>query len=41
MDMWHALTAKEEWGKEKGWDAGGAWRVNGKRLNGGARRYAH
>lgn len=40
MDMWRALTAKEE-GKEKGWDNGIAWKVNGKRLNGGARRYAH
>ncbi|TVY41486.1 N-acetylglucosaminyl-phosphatidylinositol biosynthetic protein [Lachnellula occidentalis] len=43
MDMWRALTAREEDGKEK-WDtggSGGAWRVNGKRLNGGTRRYAH
>ncbi|TVY88468.1 N-acetylglucosaminyl-phosphatidylinositol biosynthetic protein [Lachnellula willkommii] len=43
MDMWRALTAREESGKEK-WDTGsggGAWRVNGKRLNGGTRRYAH
>lgn len=42
MDMWRALTAREEGGKEK-WDTSGsgAWRVNGKRLNGGTRRYAH
>jgi len=40
MDMWHAMTAKEE-GEVTGTGFAQQWKVNGKRLNGGGRRYGH